>query len=414
MEGEAGKVNGHGTEIIHTPPVTLAAPNDESPEQRLAKAEKQIAFRKGILRLIAANIEPSDVVLFGKEGEENVHLTKHACKQILSWAGITVQPDNNIIEKRYEGEEGPYMDFEVWATWFTPDGRYYRSMGNRATFDDFYAQRTKYVCPKCNAETSYEGGCPEHGKVRSIKRTAYLPLTEVDIPAIKQAAITNLWNHIVDDAGLKPSLRELKEVGFKFSQAGARVNFNKDSKQAPPDQKREASPKAEAAPPQSNTAASATPKQDNNGVPRANIPGDSTPKTEPEKKGRARKPQQLSTFGGYISQVWLNTKEKDGTNYRYVKLIQNGRTLLCFHDGPCVTRDGDLNLLDLIAKMKSRYCKFLVKATGQGSQTKFYIEGALQIGSYAWTEDGMPIKEPAMPPEGSSKDYQASDEDIPF
>jgi hypothetical protein len=407
-ESVEGKVNGHGAPaeskaIVSAPPTAVASAvasfSDETVEQKLAKAERQIAFRKGILKLIAANIDPSDVALFGEEGKENIHLTKQACKQILSWAGITVQPDNAIVEKRYDGVEGPYIDFEVWATWFTPDGRYYRTMGNRSTYDDFFAKRTKWTCAECGAEIKWEDRkaicVSENKRVTAEKTTYYLPLSEVDIPAVKQAAITNLWNHIVDDAGLKPSLKELQAVGFRIAQAGSRVDFASSDKKAPrstPQQSSQkpqnSSPNKGAAATPSNTAAAPAPLS---GVPKAQIPAD----------------KELPIGKGIISEVReKTTKPKDGKGggKPFLEVVQNGHFLFCFKNSEIETMEGPERVFELIKGAKGQFCDFVVE-TKQGERPLHSIVGATQIGRNAWDAT---TGEPVPPP------YEAVDEDIPF
>jgi len=409
-EVNEGKANGHGAPeptqaIISAPPAALGVFADETVEQKLAKAEKQVAFRKGILKLIAVNLEPSDVAIYGDGDKETIHLTKHACKQVLSWAGITVQPDTGILEKRYEGVEGPYIDFEVWATWLTPDGRYYRTMGNRSTYDDFFAKRTKYACENCGADIEWKNDTPlcrakcTQGRARWEKTTYYLPLSEVDIPSIKQAAITNLWNHVVEDAGLKPSRKELAGVGFKFDEVKDRVKFGGD-KQAPQGTSQKPQVPPEQKPP--TAAAASAPSA----VPRAQIPSGEK-KTKPT--------GELPIGKGIISEAYKNTtraKDGKGGGKPYAKVVQNGFFLFCYHNKEVETKDGPKNILDLIVASNGQFCEFVVDSKQKGAETMHYIEGARRIGVYQWDEQGQPVIQRREP--GDDDGYVATDEDIPF
>lgn len=410
MEGQEGKVNGQEQAIV--PAATAAVMSvEEETKLKLARAEQSIAFRKGILRLIAANLEPSDITIYGEGDKETVHLTKHACKQILSWAGIAVHPGTGILEKKYDGVEGPYIDFEVWATWTRPDGSMHGpSFGNRATNDDWFAKRTKYTCEACGADLNWKdvsgkdrpfckANCKGDGQPTRYEKTSYyLPVTEVDIPSIKQAAITNLWNHIVLDAGLTPSKNELLSVGFRFTEVKDRVKFGTDKK----DSSAPSQPKGAAATPSTpQTAAAPAPQAE---------PPKEQPKEEPKKK-RTRKPQDVARFAGYMSQVWLNNWSKGGQSGRFVKAIVNGQTVLCFHDGVVVTKDGDKNLLELLVEQKGRYCRFLISQRQTDKGTTFYIEGAEQIGPYAW-DNGVPCLAPAQDPAPNNPGI--TNEDIPF
>lgn len=407
-EPENGSVGRY--DMIHTPTPLPPMIVEETVDQRLARAEKQIAIRKGFLKLIAANLEPGDITLYGEGDKETIHLTKAACKQILGWAGIMVQPDSNIQEKRYDGVEGPYIDFEVWATWMTPDGRYYRAMGNRSTYDDFFAKRTKWTCEDCGALVEWRDRKPfctaEKKQTRGEKTTYYLPLSEVDIPAIKQAAITNLWNHIVEDAGLKPSKKELLAVGFKFDQVKDRVTFGDKKETAPAKQPAKQNPApstqdtqgaaANTPPVLPQSTAAPSPKRES-GPPKAQIPPSDLPKrTQPARQDRDR---PLSIGHGIISEVYLNK----GKNGPYIKVVQNGNQLSCFANHTLQTMDGEQELFDVIKNAKGRFCEFAVETKGQYHN----IIGARRIGSYEWDEQGEPVIQ-----RGDA--YTPTDEDVPF
>lgn len=398
---ENGKVNG---EIIPAGNGALAASNiDDSVERQLARAEKQIAFRKGILRLIAGNINPEHILLYGDEGKETLWLDKVACNRILSWAGARLEMDSLIQEKRYQGVEGPYIDFEVWGTVITEgDGRAVRIMGNRATYDDFYAKRTRYICSHegCKAQTVYGSGCPQHGQVRSIKEEYYLPLEEVDIPSIKQAAITNLWNKAVAGLGFTPTVQELRDAGLDLK-GRKRVKFGSDKEPAAkePATTQPQSTQAPSVPPTaSKAAAKPSPTPGNAAAAPKQAPLPQPPKP-PNTTGR-----QLQLGEGIVTEAYKNkTKKTDKTpgGKPYVKLIQNGHTFFCYHDKGIEVPEGEINILDLLVNSVGKFCEFVVETKGEFN----YIEGARIIGGYAWdAATGKPV----------NRDREPGDEFIPW
>lgn len=414
---ETPKANGHAPEpnqaLVAQSPASIAIPDDMSVNQALAKAERQIQFRKGIIKLIAANINSRDIQLFGKEGDEQLWLTKNACKQILSWAGARVEPDSEIQEKKYDGEDGKYIDFEVWATIVTGDGRCVRTMGNRSTYDEFFAKRTIYVCPKegCAEQTEYKKGCRIHGAVTGLKREYYLPLSEVDIPAIKQAAITNMWNHAVQDMGLMPTLQDLIDAGLDV-RTQKRVDF-KSNKQnstqapaggappqaAPPAATQSHQPATRTAGTTSPSTAPAVPPSSNSAtqgvdVPKANIPG--------TKQGHV-------VGKGIISDAFRASTKPSAKNSAggtpYVKVVQNGDFLFCYHNKNIETMDGPMNILDLIVDSKGQYCDFTIQTKPGKNGPLRTIEGALRIGRYAWDEQMQPILPEPQPAEGEHRPW---------
>lgn len=407
---DAPKANGHGPEpstaIVPHQTASIAIPDDQSVGQALARAERQIQFRKGIVKLIAANIDQRDIQLFGSGDSENLWLSKNACKQILSWAGARVEPDSVIQEKQYDGVDGKYIDFEVWATILTPDSRAVRTMGNRSTYDDFYAKKTRYTCPQCKALTEFERGCPEHGKVRSVKEEYYLPLSEVDIPAIKQAAITNMWNHAVQDMGLMPTLDDLKAAGLDLK-AQKRVEFKgnkQNSTQAPagvmpPKAASSPQPATRAAGTTSPSTASAAPPSAN-GSPSNYLPKASVSGMPPSKK--------LEVGKGIISDAFRAETKPSAKNTAggtpYVKVVQNGDFLFCYHNKMIETMDGPFNILDLIVDSKGQFCDFVIQTKPGKNGPLHTIEGALRIGRYAWDENKQPIPL-SQPAEGEDRPW---------
>jgi hypothetical protein len=183
----------HEGQIVEAHPVRMDEP--QTVEMALQRAEQHIQKRRGLVKLIAKNIDPRDVVIYGKPPKETVHYAKNACKQILSWIEADIT-DVEIKETRgFHTSKGPYVIFEAEGL-LTIGGRRVSIFGSRATYDDFFGRA--------------------YGEE--------LPLEEIDIPSVRLAAITNMWNHALEDAGLKPSLEELKNAGLDLTKASY-VNF---------------------------------------------------------------------------------------------------------------------------------------------------------------------------------------------
>ncbi len=158
-------------------------------------AEATIERANMILKLIAKHIRPTEIRLFGNEGAKNIHFERGACEKILMWAGAKIKMDHKFNTERIVDEKGDaYYDYEIWGT-LEIDGRTIDIMGNCSTRSDFFGTK---------------GG-------------EYKPLSEIDIPSIKQAAITNLWNHAcVRGLGLKSmTLEDLKAAGMNIEKIGS-------------------------------------------------------------------------------------------------------------------------------------------------------------------------------------------------
>jgi hypothetical protein len=220
----------------------------------------------------------------------------------------------------------------------------------------------------------------------------------VDIPSIKQAAITNLWNHVVEDAGLKPSKKELEAVGFKFENAGATVKFNDNKPSQGASQKPAPQPAGAAARPQETSAAASSPS----GPPKANIPSGAP------MPASAQSPS-LPIGKGIVSEVReKSTKAKNGKGggTPFLEVVQNGHFLYCFATHDIETAEGPEKTFWLIKEAKGQFCEFTIQ-TKPGDRPLHSIVGALRIGRWEWEATGEPIRRP-----GSG--YQATDEDIPY
>ncbi len=183
-----------GTQIATQQRGQLAGPADV--KQMLAKADAQIEFRRGLVKLIATKINPLDVVIYGKSPRESIHFGKGACKQVLSWIEADIK-NVRIVEHHYTNKDGPYILFECSGEMTMPGGRIVNVIGSRATYDDFF------------------------GTVAGNARA----LDEVDVPSVRMAAVTSMWNHALEDAGMKPTLEELVAGGMDLKKCSY-VNFN--------------------------------------------------------------------------------------------------------------------------------------------------------------------------------------------
>ncbi len=206
----------HQAEVV--PPAAPPAPLNHA-QSEVVRLEEQrindiIERRKVILKLIASHIRPSDIRIFGPVKDDNgklvggnIHFERAACEQILMWSGVTL---NNIRLKqdRLEDELGHYYDYEAWGVVKFQDGREVEVMGNCSTRSDFYGKAIENV----------KQGDGSFSKVESWK-----PLSEVDIPSVKQAAITNLFNHAcVRPLGLKAlTIEDLEKSGMSIDKIGS-------------------------------------------------------------------------------------------------------------------------------------------------------------------------------------------------
>ncbi len=176
--------------------LTRVPENENNITVSASQAEATIERAKMILKLIAKHIRTTEIRLFG----DNLHFERGACEKILMWAGAKIKMDHNFNHERIVDEKGDvYYDYEIWGT-LEIDGRTIDVMGNCSTRSDFFGTK---------------GG-------------EFKPLSEIDIPSIKQAAITNLWNHAcVRGLGLKSmTLDDLKAAGMDTSKIGS-VSYEK-------------------------------------------------------------------------------------------------------------------------------------------------------------------------------------------
>lgn len=238
------------TIVVQPSPLVPAAP--PSPEEMEKLAEAQIKIRKAYVRLVARELRPQDILVFGEE----VYIPAKPCRDILSWARIRVKL-SPMEEHRYgQGSpDGEYIIFEIMATLTDQNGREVDVIGNRSTHDEFFGIAGKdRVCPECHNQIVWRkfkpederdsafcttAGCSKNNGrwVRPEEKIHWLPLADVEIGDVRKAAVTNLWNKAIKAIGLAPTLQDLQEAGMKIDQV-KRIGFNSNSQKAsPPTQK---------------------------------------------------------------------------------------------------------------------------------------------------------------------------------
>jgi hypothetical protein len=172
-------------------------------ENRIQYAEETVKFNRAILRLIASNIQPNDIIVMG----ESLHFERGACEQILSWSGASTKIEK-VVKENYNDDKGEYILFEIWGFVRLGNGRTLDVMGSCSTRDKFFGQKH-----------DKDGG------------TIYKPLSEIDIANVKKKAITNWYNHAASrSVGLSSiTIEMLSESGMDVSRL-QRVEYGKGTK----------------------------------------------------------------------------------------------------------------------------------------------------------------------------------------
>lgn len=380
-----------------------------SPEEVLTLAENQIKIRKGYVKLVARQLRPQDVLVFGEE----VYLPAKPCQDILSWARIRVKPHWPVEEHHYNSPDGEYIEFVITATLTDTGGREVDVMGNRSTRDEFFGIAGKlYPCPQCGEPCKWQKVnpndqrdstvCAVHGKVWVKKENIvikYLPIYDVDVPSVRSAAVTNLWNKALKAIGLMPTLQDLADEGMDISKV-KRVDFKggdgKSSSQS-------TTPKQQ--PPQSNQPKAAAP---------------SSTATATSAKAATLPKSQIpdKVHFGTLESIKPGTTQpkKDGKptgekGRPFLGLIVDGVKITCFDDKELAldTRGLKKRAFDLLLGAVGQPVAFRVKTNGQYEN----VTGYERIGDYEWDQDGIPIlrREPAQ--HTMEEAFEAQDEDVP-
>jgi hypothetical protein len=400
-------------------------------EQALERAQRKMYFRNQLLKLIAKQINPRDIYVYvlgvqclkcngvvkqGNTGpyckrcgnrkpdeiEENLepYLSGAGCRFVLSSAGAKFS-NPEIIEKQYEGTEGPYIDFEVWVTVETADGRTVRTMGNNATDDDFFAKRWRYICPLCEEPTvlGYGQSCAVHGNVKAVRDAYYLSMQEVDIPAIKQKAMTNAWNHAVRDLGFMPNIQHLKEAGVNIGKL-RRIEFGakreEESNEFPAAASKHEQPGRAA-----KGESGSTPESGSKPAAQAKGGAQTPPKAAAQQpaaasngQGKGQTPKKQESAPVSPPQARIPHKvvavKKTKTGAGVEVELEGGKRLYCF-DNRKMGEDGE-KLFDVLLGAVGKEAIFLTAVNKTKDKREFTnIVGCVQLGEREWTDEGIPV-----------------------
>lgn len=399
-----------------------------SPDEVLEVANNQIKIRKGYVKLVAASLRPEDVLVFGEE----VYLPAKPCQDILSWARIRVKPHWPVQEQRYASPDGDFLEFIITATIMDTGGREVDVMGNRSTRDEFFGLAGKdYVCPTCKGPLARryarEGDKWEssfcdvgrHGKVKPEVVQHWLPLYDIDIPSVRSAAVTNLWNKSLKAIGLMPTIQDLADAGMDISKV-KRVDFKGERKpaqsQAPANPPKQSTPPASPTPNPQKGAASPSPQSNQakpseaqrTGPPKAVIPDKAIAGTLDEIKPGTTVPKDKATG---------KPTGKPGTPF--LSLIVSGARVNCFDNRELAmdTRGTKRKAFDLLMDSLGEWVVLAVKKSGQWDNVTAYE----RIGRYEWDSEGVPILrrespvQTAVPKQEPGDTFEfATDDDIPF
>ena len=165
--------------------------------------------------------------MFGGRDVEEVYLPAKPCRDILSWARIKVAPHWPIEEHHYNSPDGEYIEFVIPATITDGSGREIDVIGNRSTRDEFFGIAGKdRKCKICGTAATYglpwpsaqykSWFCKDHPNERPEEVIHYLPLHDVDIASVRQAAVTNLLNDTLQAVALVQRCANLQQREWMF------------------------------------------------------------------------------------------------------------------------------------------------------------------------------------------------------
>ena len=400
--------NQTSTAIIPAPALELASP--PSAQQVQEAAERQIQIRKGYIKLIAQNLRPENVLVFGGNKSEEVYIPKNTAMNVLAWARVEIEFDGPMEEHRYQSPDGEFAEFVINATVTDGSGRSVPVIGNRSTRDEFFGIASKeHVCPTCKMKSTYgfpwDGAryeswyCKDHPKARQDQIIHYLPLHDVDIASVRQAAVANLWNHALEAIGLRPTLLDLKEAGMDVTKVKM-IGFGSSREEEKPEKK--AAPAKQAAQKQ---------KQD--------APIMETEYVDPEKSkcaecgssfgvhlvtcskfknpGMSGKPPEKATIPdsahsikGEIEAVHMG-KSSGGSPYR--RVIVKGTTYFIFDNKEKLV-DGSrkVKMFDVLdAAVPGMPCEFMFEIGDAKGKKMSRITNLLRVGNYEWELDSTPV-----------------------
>jgi len=371
-------------------PLPAMIPPPPSAEEILKRAEQQIQVRKGYIRLIAQNLSPHEVLVFGNKDSEEVYLPVRTCQNILSWAGVRIQFQGPMQEHRFQSPDGEFIEFVIPAEITPNGGQPVPVIGNRSTRDEFFGTAGKTrSCPVCNKPPVYdfpwEGAqykgwfCKEHPKEKPVEVIHYLPLWDVDIASVRKAAVSNLWNSAVRAIGLQPTLKELSDAGMDIAKV-KKVGFSEK--------------KAESATPKAHGNDSAGAVANRTSQARTSTPLSQQAAASSASPGPppAEIPSQDRQVKGLLKDVSQGTTKDKHQPYLRVMLENQHETFYCFDNKQMhVDADRKAPLFQFLTQApKGSDCEFLVRNSG-GTRNLPNIYIALKIGKYEWLADGTPV-----------------------
>jgi len=395
-------------QIVPVAPVEILAP--PSIEQVVTQAERQIKIRKSYIQLIAKELRPQDVLVFGGNQTEEIYLPAAICKNILSWAGVGIAFDGAMEEHHYNSPEGEFIEFVINATVTPKNGMSVPVIGNRSTRDEFFGIAGKErKCPVCGKDAIFDKAwetarwkswhCKEHPREKVETNVKYLPLYDVDIASVRQAAVSNLWNHAVEAIGLRPNLIDLKDAGMDITKV-KRIGFGRDE-----DEPRAGTEKAATVDKQLRKTAADSSGAGNAGrvaEATANSPGahsTAVPNTAPNAGGppRAEIPGDLQVLRGTVQIVYSRRPDNtplvtsNAAKQPFRKVIVGGMIYFVF-DNKVRRIDGknELPTFAMLDELKSGDpIEFLWREEGEKKIPTVKI--FTRIGKYEWETDGTPV-----------------------
>lgn len=388
------------------PPIIMPEGN-MTPEFSLALAKRRITQFKGIVKCIASEIRPDQLMIFAPFKAKTIedllplkaYLPLHTCQSILSWAGAIWMPDKETIERRDRDELGEFIEYDQWVDVMTNDNREIRIFGTCSTRHAFHGVAfTFYACPACRAPLAFGKECPSHGKVKARKLNAYKPLSDVNRGNVRKHAMTNAFNKAVEALGLTPTLSELKEAGMDITKI-PRANFGaRDDDDSPPQQNHPPKPSS---PPGNATASSSSPQQaPSSQADTAKAPSQQAePKAQPSQRAEPKAPDPI--IAGTLMRCQeakkkskINEKGEEAGLQPFLFLLvrtQDGseRKIATFDNKELAidTRGNKQRAFSLLPEALNKRIAVRAKTVGEHANLSSY----LQIGDLEWEQDGTPI-----------------------
>lgn len=399
------------TQIVRVlePSANIALPPAPTKEEIIQQAADQIYIYKQYMKLLAAEVSPEQVLLFGEE----IYLPKKVCQKLLGFARLRVKIHAPLVQHRFNSPDGEFIVFEAHATICDRMGNELDDVvASQSTRDEFLGMAGKvWTCPKCKEPVISFNKCKVHGDIKADPVTHYLPLYDVPIDDIIKKTTTNLFNRALQAIGMMPSLEDLREAGMDISKV-KRIGFKSQSeapKQSPPKQQASSTGATASQPPAQGSPSTSTTQEASKASP-------------PTSSGAAKatgvvKGVLLSIETGITVPKDKTTGQPTGAPGRpFLNMSIGGNRVNTFKNSEMAidTRGNKKHAFVLLAESKGKPVELKV------SQSTRYtnVEGYIRIGDYEWSEDGTPVLRRLSAEEERASAEQtpwvASDEDIPF